>query len=272
MSATYALTLTDSELRRYAAMAAAARAQEGPVWAQAGIVPGATVADIGCGPGAVAAEVAEVVGPRGRVIAVDQDPDAVAVAADLAAARGLRNVTARQGDAAATGIAPGTVDTVMVRHVLAHTGGREPDIVAHAASLVRPGGAVLLVDVDLTAHRIDPPDDDWDDLQARYVGFHRRRGNDPSVGLRLRHLLVDAGLDVVDHRGWYWMLEAVPGLRPPAWIARDALVAEGSASAADVERWASMLDALDARPDPPTIFIPLFAAIGVRPQRSSDQI
>lgn len=267
MSTAYALSLTDSELRRYAAMAAAAREQEGSLWELAGIVPGATVADVGCGPGSVAAELAEIVGPDGRVIAVDQDPRAVTVAAGLAASRGLHNVVARRADAAATGIEPGTVDTVMVRHVLAHTGGRESVITAHAASLVRPGGAVLLVDVDLTAHRIDPPDDDWDDLQERYARFHRRRGNDPTVGLRLRHLLREAGLDVVVHRGWYWMLAAVPGLRPPAWIARDALVAEGCASAADVERWASMFDAVDARPHPATIFIPLFAAIGVRRPR-----
>ena len=64
------------------------------------------------------------------------------------------------------------------------------------------------------------------------------------------------------------MLAAVPGLRPPAWIARDALVADGCASAADVERWASMFDAVDARPHPATIFIPLFAAIGVRRPRN----
>lgn len=264
MSTGYALSLTDSELRRYAAMAAAARAQEGSLWEMAGIVPGATVADVGCGPGAVAAELGEVVGPTGRVIGVDQDPGAVTIAADLVASRGLGNVVVGRADAAATGISAGTVDTVMVRH-LAHTGGREPAIAAHAASLVRPGGAVLLVDVDLTAHRIAPPNDDWDDLQARYVDFHRRRGNDPTVGLRLRHLVNEAGLEVVEHRGWYWMLETVAGLRPPAWIARDALVAEGCASAADVERWASMFDSLDARPHGATIFIPLFAAIGVRP-------
>jgi hypothetical protein len=97
------------------------------------------------------------------------------------------------------------------------------------------------------------------------VDFHRRRGNDPTVGLRLRHLVSEPGLEVVEYRGWYWVLETVAGLRPPAWIARDALVAEGSASAADVERWASMFEFLDARPHGATMFIPLFAAIGVHP-------
>ena len=53
---------------------------EGPQWAAAGIVDGATVADIGCGPGAVTAVLARLVGPAGRVLAVDQDPRTVEVA------------------------------------------------------------------------------------------------------------------------------------------------------------------------------------------------
>ncbi len=60
----YALQLTDSEVDRYRLMAARARRDEVDLWAEAGIAVGATVADLGCGPGAVAAELAEIVGPR----------------------------------------------------------------------------------------------------------------------------------------------------------------------------------------------------------------
>lgn len=265
MTAGYVLTLTDTELRRYAMMAATARRQESDLWAAAGIVPGATVADIGCGPGAIAAEVAEVVGRGGRVVAVDQDAAATAIAAEVVKARGLSNVVLRVADAMSTGIRPASVDTAVVRHVLAHNGGQEHAIVEHAASLVRPGGAVLVVDVDLTAGGIDPPDDDWTDLQEAYVRFHRQRGNDPRVGLRLARLLADAGLEVTEHRGWYSLVRADPGMRPPAWVARDALVAAGCATPADLERWGSALDAFDHRPRPATMFFPLFAAVGVRP-------
>jgi len=64
----------------------------------------------------------------------------------------------------------------MIRHVLAHNGGREEAIVGHAAALVRPGGSVYLVDVEASAIRTRPPEPDLDDLAARYVGEATRDG------------------------------------------------------------------------------------------------
>jgi ubiquinone/menaquinone biosynthesis C-methylase UbiE len=49
----YVLTLSEDELRRYRFMADAARQIEQDLWQTAGITPGATVADVGCGPGAL---------------------------------------------------------------------------------------------------------------------------------------------------------------------------------------------------------------------------
>jgi hypothetical protein len=81
------------------------------------------------------------------------------------------------GDAAATGLAPGSLDVAVLRHVLAHNGGREQTIVDHLASSVRPGGCVHLVDVDYTAVRMPPVDQDLEDLSGRYrgQGSHARR-------------------------------------------------------------------------------------------------
>ena len=86
----YALALSDDEARRYQAMAEDAVTAERELWALAGITMGATVADIGCGPSAEAAVLAEAVGPSGRVYAVDADPQAVRLAAELGGARGSR--------------------------------------------------------------------------------------------------------------------------------------------------------------------------------------
>jgi 2-polyprenyl-3-methyl-5-hydroxy-6-metoxy-1,4-benzoquinol methylase len=114
------------------------------VWALAGIGPAAQVADVGCGPGAMLPALAGAVGPDGRVAGVDADPGAVAAARALAAAAGLGNVTVLQGRADRTGLAAGSLDVVMVRHVLAHNGGAEDAIVAHLATLLRPGGCLYL--------------------------------------------------------------------------------------------------------------------------------
>ncbi len=55
----YALQLSDEEVQRYRAMAKTAVAAERKLWEAAGISRGAAVADVGCGPGAVAVLLAQ---------------------------------------------------------------------------------------------------------------------------------------------------------------------------------------------------------------------
>ena len=259
----YALKLSDAELARYRYMADAAAGMEYDLWTAAGVVEGATVADIGCGPGAVSGVLAGLVGPGGRVVAVDREPEAVAAA--RAAASAVGNVSVEVGDANNTGIAPGSVDVVMIRHVLAHNGPLLESIVSHAASLVRPGGWVYLADVEASALRIRPSSAGFEDLNARYMQWHEQRGNDLSVGLRLAELLVGAGLEDVEHHGRYHIIPVPPGMRPPSWAARDALVAAGLATQDDVERWNVALEAIDRAEKRPVLFTPLFFAFGRRP-------
>ncbi|MGQ0520716.1 MAG: methyltransferase domain-containing protein [Actinomycetota bacterium] len=261
----YPLKLSEAELSRYRLMAEAAMRMEHALWDEAGIVEGAVVADIGCGPGAVSAVMAGLVGPAGRVVAVDQEPEAVEAARASAAAAGAGNVTVTVGAADDTGIEPGSVDVAMIRHVLAHNGGREQAIVDHAASLVRPGGCVYLVDIDGTRFPMRPPDADMDDLAGRYERWHAARGNDLAVGLRLAELLEAAGLEVVDFQGRVNIIRLGPGFRPPGWAARDALVADGLASTEDLARWARAFERLDATRPGPTVFPLLYFAVGRRP-------
>ncbi|MGH7750409.1 MAG: SAM-dependent methyltransferase, partial [Candidatus Dormibacteria bacterium] len=70
-------------------MAERARETEAGLWERAGVVPGAAVADVGCGPGAVLVLLAEIVGDAGSVTGVEPDPQARAAAEDEIAQRGL---------------------------------------------------------------------------------------------------------------------------------------------------------------------------------------
>jgi precorrin-6B methylase 2 len=160
----YTLVISDIEVARYRMMAERAQALEADNWTAAGIVPGATVADVGCGPAAMSVVIAGIVGDKGRVIAIERDPASFAQAQQLVGSSGVTNVDVRQGDATATGIDPESVDVAMMRHVLAHNGGHEQDIVNHLASLVKPGGSVYLADVDLTAIRMRGTPDELRDL------------------------------------------------------------------------------------------------------------
>lgn len=260
----YALKLSDVELSRYEWMAARALEYERESWTAAGVIEGAVVADIGCGPGAVSIALARQVGPTGRVLAFDRTPEAVDTARAVTERAGVANVAVEIADADATGVEPGTVDVAMIRHVLAHNGGREEAIVAHAATLVRPGGCVYLIDVDGTGVRSRPSDPDLDDMNDRYWQWHAQQGNDASVGLRLPELLAGAGLDVFEFNGRYDIILPPPGARTPGWAARDALVASGLATEDDVARWEAAFVRADGMQQRPTVFVPMFCAVGRR--------
>jgi ubiquinone/menaquinone biosynthesis C-methylase UbiE len=266
---TYALKLSDDELERYRMMAARARVEEHALWSAAGIVSGAQVADVGCGPGAMLVALAEVVGPTGHVIGVDADPTAVGAARVAFAAARLRAAiapgTVRRGRADATGVPPGSVDAVVLRHVLAHNGGSEQRILDHLATLVRPGGRVYLLDVDLTSTGTAQGPPVTGELHDRYVRWHQSRGNDPRVGRRLGELTRRAGLTVLEQHSWTVRNALPPGMRGPAWAARDELVRAGLATVADVRRWDAAFAKLDRSPERPESSVTVFAVVGRRP-------
>ena len=260
----YALQVTEAELARYRMMAEISQQAEAELWDMAGIRPGAAVADIGCGPGAVSTVLAVRVGRTGRVAAVDADEAVLAVAAKSLGETGLTNWTTSAGTADDSGLEPSSFDVVMIRHVLAHNGGREAAIVRHAASLLRPGGVLYLVDVDLTTTKLHPSNDDLDDLMHRYVAYHRARGNNIEIGLELSRLLTDAGLDVLAYRGRIDIVTTAPGMRPPAWAAREEMRASGIADDADFARWEAALTEFDSLRPRPMIFPSVFVALGRR--------
>lgn len=258
----YSLRLSEAELARYRMMAATAADQEATEWSAAGIRPGARVADVGCGPGAVLRLLAERVGSAGQATGLDADPAAASAAREVVA--DLPQARVQVGRAEDTGLPPGAFDVVMCRHVLAHNGGREAAIVGHLAALTAPGGCVYLVDVDATALRITHAAPEVADLHQRYREFHRARGDDLSVGLRLGDLLTDAGLTVERYVCRSPVVRVPPGMRSPAWAARDEMVAAGFATQADVERWAEGFARMDAAQPRPWLFPAGFVALGRR--------
>lgn len=259
----YGLELDNTEHARLRAQATGVGTNE--IWPLAGVAPGADVVDLGCGPAAVMLELASVVGPEGTLTGVDADPDMVERGQAAVAAAGADNVVVRQGFAEDSGLAPGSFDCAIVRLVLIHNGGREQEIVDHAASLVRPGGRVLLVDLDSTMIRYIPPSTaPISELHERYQAYQRARGNDPAVGLRLPELLETAGLQVETFRTACAPRRRGSGERGPSWAARRAMVEEGVATAEDLERWTGQFEQLDAQQRQPWLIGCVFMAVGRR--------
>lgn len=94
-----ALGSDDTEIVRLQTQAAFIAEPTTLLLQRGGIRPGMRVLDLGSGPGDVAFQVAEMVGPGGSVVGVEQDPAQIAVAMQRRDGLGFRNVDFRLGDA-----------------------------------------------------------------------------------------------------------------------------------------------------------------------------
>jgi len=118
------------------------------------LTPTMTIADVGAGTGYFAVRLARAV-PRGQVIATDLEPDMVRFLNERAHRDQLPNLRAIPATETASGLAPHSVDRILIVHVWHHLTDRV-DYARHLATTLRPGGKLFIVDFTLTAQRGPP--------------------------------------------------------------------------------------------------------------------
>jgi SAM-dependent methyltransferase len=161
-----------------------------------GVRPGWHAADIGCGAIGILDLLSERIGAHGAVIGVEREPRLVAMARAEMALRGLRNVAVVQGDALASGLEPGTFDLVHERLVMAEIA--EPQaLVDEMASLLRPGGIIVLEDVDDLSYTCAPMHPSWTVLLDAAHTVLTAEGADLFAGRALPGYLRAAGVQDV---------------------------------------------------------------------------
>ena len=107
------------------------------------VAPDAVVADIGAGTGYFAVRLAHMT-PKGRVYAVDIEPDMVKYLGERAQKSGLKNLTPVLGTPADPRL-PETVDLVLMVDVYHHIDQREAYFRKLAGQL-KPGGRIAIID------------------------------------------------------------------------------------------------------------------------------
>lgn len=108
-----------------------------------GLREGEVVLDVCCGSGGSALPAAEVVGPKGKVVAVDLAEGLVRLGEAKARAKGLGNIEFKTGDMLALGYPDGSFDAVVCVFGIFFV----PDMVAATKELwrmVRPGGRLAI--------------------------------------------------------------------------------------------------------------------------------
>ena len=164
--------------------------------------PHMRILDIGCGPGTITADLAELV-PDGRVTGVDQAPDVLEQARRTAAARGLANVDFAVADVHALDYPDDTFCVVHAHQVLQHVG--DPvQALREMRRVTRPGGFIAVRDADyaaMTWYPAVPGLDDWLELYERVA---RANGGEPDAGRRLVSWARAAGLRDITATSGTW--------------------------------------------------------------------
>ncbi len=217
------------------------------------LTSGLTLLDVGCGPGTITADLAELVAP-GRVTALETTEEALGPARE---AQRTGNVDFVIGDVHALDFADDTFDVVHAHQVLQHLG--DPvQALREMRRVTRPGGVVAVRDSDYAAFTWFPQLPGLDEWLALYAKVARGNGGEPDAGRRLLSWAHAAGFTDVTPTSSTWCFA---GETDRAWwggmwaervlksdMARTALET-GAATRADLERISAAWQMWAADPD-----------------------
>lgn len=203
-----------------------------------GVRPGSHCLEVGAGTGAVAEWLADRAGPSGRVVATDVDTrwlDAL----------GRDDIEVRRHDLVAEPI-DGTYDVVHARLLVEHLGDRQA-VIEKLAGALRPGGWLVVEDLDWTTAVSDRPWPEYEAVRDAVLGAMRAGGYVETFGRMLPRAFEAAGLvdtytafggegdRTTGRAAWRLIIEPFRG----------ALVASGLVSDEVVEAFLTRLDGAD---------------------------
>lgn len=190
----YLLGTTDSELERLRFQHEVWGPQTRAFLDRIGLKPGARVLDLGCGPGFVSFELAERVGERGEVVALDESPRWIAHVEDEIRRRGVGNVRTLRSRIQEAQFEPGSFDLVFARWVLSFlpAPGR---VVARLAVALKDGGAFAFQDYNHEGVSIFPESEGFRAVVRATRAMYAQAGGDTWVALRTSAIFREAGLE-----------------------------------------------------------------------------
>ncbi len=115
------------------------------VLANLGMEPGMTICDIGCGNGYYSLPLARFVGPQGRVLAVDIQPEMLAMLRDRAEKEGIENITPILSSLHNPRLPDKSVDLILLVDVY-HEFSHPEQMLAAMHRALKPEGRIVLLE------------------------------------------------------------------------------------------------------------------------------
>jgi SAM-dependent methyltransferase len=180
---------SDEEVRRLKAQARSSSSADR--LRLTGLRPGDVALDVGCGPGVVTAELLDVVGDGGRVVALE--PLAAHLDAARALLEGRTNVELLQGALPDTKLPSDSFDYVWSQYVFEYLA--DPLLsLRELVRVARPGGRVVVADIDGVGLWNWPFPEDLQQESQKLLQALRDARFDLHAGRKLFHLFRQVGL------------------------------------------------------------------------------
>ena len=212
----YVLGTRDEEIARLGLQHRAWRSRALAAWRTGEFAPGQTVLDVGCGPGFAALDLAEVVGPDGRVVAIDKSERFLGHLEATCRERGIENIATCQADFDESEFPDTTADRAWCRWVLSFV--KDPrSVLARVAGSLVPGGVIVLHEYfDYATWRTMPPSSGVEEFVNAVMASWRGNGGEPNVALMVPYWLEELGFEILSvcpivdvvqtgHMSWTWL-------------------------------------------------------------------
>jgi SAM-dependent methyltransferase len=213
MADDYVLGTDDDEIARLGLQHIVWRPRALDAWQRAGFTVGQTLIDVGCGPGHASVDLAQIVGPSGRVLALERSRRFLDALEETARLRGLGQVTTHELDLDHAELPSVEADGAWCRWVLSFV-KRPRDLLARIGRALRPGGVLVLHEYfDYGTWRVTPRSREIEELVQVVMESWRAEGGEPNVGLNVPIWLGELGFGLKSLRP---LIDVVP-VSNPIW-------------------------------------------------------
>jgi ubiquinone/menaquinone biosynthesis C-methylase UbiE len=211
----YVLGTHDAEIERLRLQHRVWRPRMLDAWRRAGITEGQTVIDVGSGPGYASLDLAEIIGPRGGVIAVERSTRFLDALRDGAKRNGVENITTIEADITESPIGERVADASWCRWVFSWLTQPERGV-ANIARAVKPSGVAIFHEyLDYSTWGLAPRSEPFAQFVQAIIDSVAKTGAKIDSAVALPRLLEDAGFDIAslkpivdvvgpDNYVWQW--------------------------------------------------------------------
>lgn len=196
----YVLGTNDAELERLGFQHRVWSEQAFAIWDRAGFTYGQQLLDLGSGPGFATLDLARIVGPQGRIVAVDASARFLQYLRARQQAEQIKNVESVELDVHELNLPKGSFDGAYARWVLCFVAdpGR---VIANVAAALRPGGVFAVQDYfNYVSLSLAPRSAIMEKVVKAVDASWRARGGDPDVMARVPAMMTAAGMRVREIR------------------------------------------------------------------------